>query len=162
MVAHEWQIFYRFFTFCSIYLLIILVFLLFCSIYPLIILVLVYQFSNITIVIFSQRNCYQKKICFVEKKIPLPIIAISEAYNETYNKAASLTFLLITTALHFTCGEKIIEMSKSFKILRPRWQVQKWFTKNFVLSVNSRNTYICVFRALFDFWIFGLSVAFRG
>ena len=98
MMAHGWQIFYRFFTFCSIYLLIILVFLLFCSIYSLIILVLVYQFSNITIVIFSQKNCYQKKICFVGKKIPLPIIAISEAYNETYNKTASLTFLLITTA----------------------------------------------------------------
>ena len=44
------------------------------------------------------------------KETPLPIIAISEAYNETYNKAGSLTFLLIITALHFTCGEKIIEI----------------------------------------------------
>ena len=67
MVAHEWQIFYRFFTFCSIFLLIILVVLLFCSIYTLIILVLGFRFSNITIA----KNFFHKKILIKKKYVSL-------------------------------------------------------------------------------------------
>ena len=110
MVAHEWQIFYCFFTFCSIFLLIILVVLLFCSIYTLIILVLVFRFSNITIAIFSQKNSYQKKICFVGKKHRYPLLLFLKPTMKLTTNLQALLFWLIITGLHFTCGEKIIEI----------------------------------------------------